>query len=107
MTFCMLVLLIAVTWLLYPIVGGIGVALAVAKGTRQKDAGFSFIPGLIVFPPLFLGIAMVIDYIAMPWGRWIIGILCLTMMLFGFFVSVRNVTIMRRMKKSSFTSYIE
>ena len=58
-------------------------------------------PELIVFPPLFFGIAMLIDYFAMPWGRWIVASLCILMMAYGFVVSLRNLIVMRRIKQSS------
>ena len=101
MPFWMLILFIALAWLSYPIVGAIGVAAAIAEGTRPKDAGFSFLPELIVYPPLFLGLAMLIDYLAMPWGRWIVAALCVIMMCYGLIVSIRNVIVMRRIKQAS------
>ena len=100
MPFWMLILLIALAWLSYPIVGAIGVAAAIAEGTRPKDAGFSFMPEWIVCPPLFLGFAMLIDYLAMPWGRWIVAALCMIMMSYGLIVSIRNMIVMRRLRKA-------
>ena len=67
MSLWILISLIALFWLSYPIFGGIGVAALVASGERSDDAGFSFLPELIVLPPVFFGIAAAIDYIAMPW----------------------------------------
>ena len=96
MPFWTLVLLIAVAWLSYPIVGALGVAASIAEGARPKDAGFSFLPELIVFPPLFLGVAMLIDYFAMPWGRWIISSLCIAMLAFGLIACIRNALVIRR-----------
>lgn len=90
-----LILLIVVTWLFYPIVGAIGVAAAIAQNKRRKDAGFSFMPELMIFPPIFFGIAMLIDFFAMPWGRWIIGTLCVVMLVFGFISCIRNLLIIR------------
>lgn len=101
MPFWTLILLIALAWLSYPIVGAIGVAAAIADGTRPKDAGFSFLPELIVFPPLFLGLAMLIDFFAMPWGRWIVAALSIIMMSYGLIVSIRNVIVIRRVKRAS------
>ncbi len=66
MPFWTLVLLIALAWLSYPIVGALGVAASVAEGTLPKDAGFSFMLELIVFPPLFLGVAVLVDHFALP-----------------------------------------
>ena len=96
----LLILLIASAWLLYPIVGAIGVAAAIAEGTRPKDAGFSFLPELIVFPPLFLGTAILIDYFAMPWGRWVIASLSVIMLIYGFVVSVYSLIAIRRIKQA-------
>ncbi|XZE53019.1 hypothetical protein SH139x_004732 [Planctomycetaceae bacterium SH139] len=95
-----LILLIALAWLSYPIVGTIGLAAAIAEGTRPKDAGFSFMPELIVFPPLFLGVAVLIDYFAMPWGRWIVAALSIVMLICGFVVSLRNLIVMRGIKQA-------
>ena len=100
MPFWTLILLIALAWLSYPLVGAIGVAAAIAEDKRPKDAGFSFMPELIVFPPLFLGIAMLIDFFAMPWGRWIIGTLCIVMLVFGFIACIRNFVTIRRLKNA-------
>ncbi len=58
-------------------------------------------PELLVFPPLFLGFAILIDYFAMPWGRWIVASLCVIMMALGIVASVRNLVVMRRIKKAS------
>ncbi len=48
MPFWTLLLLIALAWLAYPIVGAIAVAAAIAEGTRPKDAGFSFLIPVVV-----------------------------------------------------------
>ena len=80
MSIWILIILIALTWLLYPFVGAAGVHVAVLEGKRPKDAGFSFLPELIVFPPAFLGVAEVIDYFAMPYGRWIVAGICVAML---------------------------
>ena len=89
------------TGLAYPIVGVIGVSVAIAEGTRPKDAGFSFMTELIVFPPLLIGFAMLVDYFAMPWGRWIIASLCILILTYGFLVSVRNLVTLRRIKRAN------
>lgn len=100
MSFSTLILLIAATLLLYPIVGAIGVAAAIAEGSRPKDAGFSFMPELLVFPPVFLGVASLIDYFVMPWGRWAIGSLCVTMIVYYGVASVRCLIVIRRADKA-------
>ncbi len=100
MPFWTLLLLIALAWLAYPIVGAIAVAAAIAEGTRPKDAGFSFLPELIVFPAMFLGTAKLIDYFAMPWGRWIVSALCIFMLVYGLCISLRNLKTIREAKKS-------
>ena len=55
MSLWILISLIALFWLSYPIFGGIGVAALVASGERSDDAGFSFLPELIVLPIVFFG----------------------------------------------------
>lgn len=95
-----LILLIALNWLMYPIVGAISVGEAIARGNRPEDASFSFMPELIVFPPLFLGLAMLIDYFVEPWGRWIVATLCVAMMLWGVVISVRSLAATRRIEEA-------
>jgi hypothetical protein len=85
-----LVILIALAWLLYPFAGAAGVRMAVHEGKRPKDAGFSFLPELIVFPIAFLGAAAVIDYFAMPYGRWIVGGISVTMLALHVYVILRS-----------------
>jgi hypothetical protein len=62
-------IIIALAWLPYPFAGVANVSAEVLEGKRHKDAGFSFLPELIVFPALLFGIASLIDCFAMPWGR--------------------------------------
>lgn len=100
MPFWMLVLLITLAWLSYPIVGALGVAASIAEGTRPKDAGFSFMPELIVFPPLFLGVAVLVDHFALPWGRWMVGTLCVIMLVASVVSAIRNVMFIRRIQNS-------
>jgi hypothetical protein len=96
MSFWELTLLVAVTWLAYPIVGAISVSAAIARGLRSQDAGFSFLPELLIFPPLFLGFAAGIDFLAMPWGRRIVASVCTLMLVIGFAGSIRNLLIISR-----------
>ncbi len=91
-----LVFLVLLFWLSYPLFGGIGVAVRVKRGTRPKDAGFSFLPELIVFPPLFLLVAFFIDCFAAPWGRWIVGMISLILFLYGVGVSIAGLIELKR-----------
>jgi hypothetical protein len=75
-----LIVLIALAWLLYPFAGAAGVHVAVLEEKRPKNAGFSFLPELIVFPVAFFGVAAAIDYFAMPYGRWIVAGICVAML---------------------------
>ncbi|MCC7375699.1 MAG: hypothetical protein IT581_13660 [Verrucomicrobiales bacterium] len=72
-----LIIVIAVAWLSYPFAGGARLRLDVLEGRRPKDAGFSFLPELLVFPAAFLCTAIVIDHFAMPYGRRIVGGICI------------------------------
>jgi hypothetical protein len=89
MSIWILIVLIALAWLLYPVTGAAGVHVAVLEGKRPKDAGFSFLPELIVFPAVFFGVAAAIDYLAMPYGRWIIAGVCVAMLVLQAFVLLR------------------
>ena len=91
-----LIALIASAWIIYPFVGALWVTAEVSQGTRPKDAGFSFLPELIVFPPLFLGFAMFVDYFAMPWGRWLVGGLCVLMLSAAVVSCIRSLIIIRK-----------
>ena len=42
------------------------------NGERRGFSCFPFVP---IFPLLFWGAALLIDWIAEPWGTWIIGLL--------------------------------
>jgi hypothetical protein len=100
MSLWVLVTLVATAWLFYPIVGAFGVAAAVAEGSRPQGAGFSFLPEVLIFPPLFLGLALLIDYFAWPWGRWIIGSICIAMMAVGLVSCVRSALVIHRFKNA-------
>ena len=83
-------------WLSYPVFGAIGVSASIARGDSPDDAGFSFLPELIVFPPIFFAIAAAIDYVVMPWGRLIVSGLCLLLFAWGVIASIRSVILIRR-----------
>lgn len=90
-----LYLLIAAAWLTYPFFG----AASVAETEPPGNSGFSFLPELIVFPPIFWGVAYAIDSIATPWGRWIVSLLCVIMLVAGTVGFVRNVMALRRIAR--------
>ena len=84
-----LIILIALTSLLYPLAGAARVQLAVLEGKRPKGAGFSFLPELIVFPLAFFGVAAAIDLFVMPYGRWIVAGICVAMLALQVYELVR------------------
>ena len=93
--------MIASFWLLYPVFGAIGVAAAVSRGERPQDAGFSFLPELIIFSPFFFGLAFVIDYVAMPWGRRIVSSICIMLLIWGVVSSIFGIIAMSRSKNAA------
>ncbi|MFO0942581.1 MAG: hypothetical protein U0930_17735 [Pirellulales bacterium] len=101
MPYWWLVLLISAAWLLYPIAGGINVAALVVEGKRPIGAGFSFLPELIVFPACFFIVAAAIDWIAMPWGRLLIGLLCVIMISSLVWTALRSIYVLQRTRKKT------
>lgn len=95
-----LIIVIAVAWLSYPFAGGARLRLDVLEGRRPKDAGFSFLPELLVFPAAFLCTAIVIDHFAMPYGRRIVGGICI-LMIGGHAIEVLRCYIRLRRAKSA------
>ena len=96
MPFWILSLIVAATWLTYPIAGAIGVAASVAKGTSPEDAGFSFLPELIVFPALSIGAALSLDYFVAPMGSVLVGGFTAIMFVWMIVDSFLNVLTIRR-----------
>jgi uncharacterized membrane protein YcjF (UPF0283 family) len=39
-----------------------------------KRGGVSILPGIVIFPLVFWGIALLIDLVVEPWGTWGIGL---------------------------------
>ena len=72
----LLILLIGV-WFLESVAAATARAVAAKRrGTQQRTGGgVSLMPGLVVMPALFLGIALGVDYVASPWGTRIIALL--------------------------------
>jgi hypothetical protein len=97
----MLLVLIGLAWLSYPVAGGAQVAADVAEGKRPQDAGFSFLPELIVFPAAFFGVAALIDFFFKPWGRWIVGGLSVAVLAVNVYVFARSMFRLRRARKSA------
>jgi hypothetical protein len=73
----------------------------VSERKRPKGAGFSFLPELIVFPAAFFGAAAVIDRLAMPWGRWIIGGLCILVFVMHVYLILRAIRKLHFANKNS------
>lgn len=93
------VVLVVVTWLSYPFAGGAVVRLEVLEGKRPKDAGFSFLPELLVFPAAFFVAAAVIDHFAMPYGRWLVGGVCVLMLGVHGYILARCFVRFRRLER--------
>ncbi|MBL9126083.1 MAG: hypothetical protein JNL97_00480 [Verrucomicrobiales bacterium] len=94
-----LVILIVATWFSYPLAGGAVVRLEVLEGKRAKDAGFSFLPELLVLPATFFVVAAVIDHFAMPYGRWFVGGVCVLMLGVHGYILVRCFVRVRRLER--------
>lgn len=100
MSVWLLVLLIALAWLSYPVAGAASVSAAIHEGKRDKGSGFSFLPELIVFPAAFLCLAALIDWWAMPWGRMIVGGMCLLMIIAHLVILARSLRRIRLAKRA-------
>jgi hypothetical protein len=96
-----LIILIALAWLSYPFAGAASVSADVLDGKRPKGAGFTFLPELIVFPAAFFGMAALIDDFAMPWGRRIVGGLCVVMFAMHVFLFLHSLLRIRSAKKTA------
>lgn len=99
MSFGILLLLIALAWLSYPFAGAARVTADKIEGKRTPGEGFSCLPELIIFPLVSLGLAYLIDWVAMPYGQWIIGSLSLLLFLVHCFVilkSIRRITLAKK-----------
>ena len=99
MTLWVLYVLIAAAWLTYPFFGATWVAAQNSMTDPPGKSGFSSLPELIIYPPIFCGVAFVIDSIAMPWDRWIVAMLCVIMLLAGTIGFIQNVLKLRRNAK--------
>ena len=72
----LLVLLVAV-WFLESLAAAASKTVAARRRgiSHGSGGGVSLMPGLIVMPLLFLGIALVVDHFANPWGTRAVGLL--------------------------------
>jgi hypothetical protein len=96
-----LLIFIGIAWLSYPFAGAASVSADVVDGKRPKGAGFSFLPELIVFPAAFFGVAALIDSFAMPWGRWIVGTICVAMFAMHVYLFMRGLHRIRSAKNAN------
>src|SRR5690349_9208447 len=87
--------LISLAWLAYPFAGAANVFADVAEGKRPQGAGFSFLRELLVFPVAFFGVAALIDVFLFPWGRWIIGAICVALFVVHLHVFARSLLRLR------------
>jgi hypothetical protein len=101
MPYWLLILLVATAWGIYPFAGAANVAALVAQGKRPVGAGFSSVPELIVYPACFLTAAAAVDWIAMPWGRLSIGLLCITMIVSLVWTTLRSLIVLHRIQKKT------
>ena len=100
MPFWLLATVIISTWLLYPIVGAIGVAASVATGDSPEDAGFSFLPELILYPPIFFGIAVLIDSFTNHIGSFVVAGVSAAMIVWMAISTVQNLLTIRQHRKN-------
>ena len=96
MPFWILVLIVAATWLAYPVAGAIGVAASVAEGTLPENTGFSFLPELILFPTLSVSAALLFDCFVDPVGSILIGGATMALFVWMMIASLQNFWIIRR-----------
>jgi hypothetical protein len=82
-------ILLGLTWLTYPIAGAANVSASVLEGRLPRGAGFSFLPELVVLPAAFLGVAELLDHFIPPWGRRIVGGVCVVMFVAHVYVYIR------------------
>ncbi|HSH94710.1 MAG TPA: hypothetical protein VK968_11240 [Roseimicrobium sp.] len=100
MTFWLFLAVIVVAWLTYPLAGAVSVAAESREGKRPANAGFSFLPELIIFPLALAAVAAIVDFLARPWGSRIVGGLCVVMIFHHTFVIVRSLRKLRRLSQS-------
>jgi hypothetical protein len=81
---------IGLAWGTYPLAGAAQVAIYIQQGKRPADAGFSFLPEVLIFPLLFFGIAAGINSRAeAPTGSWLVAGLCCLMLAWHLLVLTR------------------
>lgn len=76
MPWWLLLILLVVVWFLESLAAAAASSVAAKRrGAARIRGGTSLIPGLIVMPLLFLGVALGVDHFASPWGTRIVGVL--------------------------------
>lgn len=77
MRWLLLLLLVTVVWFLVHVAGAAGTLLDNHRRGQPPDAkvGFSLFPGMIVMPIASMGIAVIGDRFAMPWGFRVVATL--------------------------------
>jgi hypothetical protein len=93
--------LMGLAWLTYPIAGTANTSADVLEGKRPRGAGFSFLPELLFLPAVFLGAAELLDHFIAPWGRRIVGSVCVVLFVTHLYVIVCARRRMRAAKDAS------
>jgi hypothetical protein len=81
MPWWLLLLLLIVVWFLESVASAAAKSVAAKRRGAQggTGSGTSLMPGLIVMPLLFLGIALAVDHFVNPWGTRVVGTLSAAM----------------------------
>ncbi len=69
----MLLAFIFVTWFTMSLAEVAEKRLKTADLPPDKRGGVSILPGIVVFPLFFSGVAIIGDQIQPPWGTWVIA----------------------------------
>lgn len=66
-------ILVTIAWLLWAVGGAAALHADKLENKRPKDAGFSFVPIIPLFPAIAISVAFVLDKVVAPWGTRAIG----------------------------------
>lgn len=76
MPWWLLLVLLGAVWFLESIAAAAAKTVAARRrGITYGSGGVSVMPGLLVMPLLFLGIALAVDHFANPWGTRAVALL--------------------------------
>jgi len=98
MSLLSLSLLVTVAWLLWAVGGALALYADKLEHKRPRDAGFSVVPIIPVFPLLAVLVAFVVDKLVTPWGTRLVGaihVLLILAFLVGIGHELRRIKSMR------------